>query len=357
MTDRNVQHPKRYQMVPVQGTTDIVDLTPAPGEIYAEGTLINKATLLKDATAALFGLGTDAVPDDVFAWLGKYNQYWWRRRTKSGNIYIENKTDLSVYADVAREDAPSYYSKSIYVSPISGTISLNSPTNCTVDGSASQIEQLAQTLVQVSPVYYKTNYNGEKVYYIPEGATYEPTSNSSTIRRVGSSSTGIYLRFNTGVDIQVQDVTVVQQQSPAGEWQYIYSSNRSAYPDSGTQDGYEYEYLGIPFDNAVGAPKIETGSYVGTGTYGASNPNKLTFGFEPKIVLVYSNINFGANNGAWQSGFIWAKRITRMSVKNAVVGQLGSVTFSLSGNTLSWYSSADQYSQLNSGKYYYSAIG
>ena len=30
-----------------------------------EGTPLNKASLLTDATAALFGLGTDAVPDDV----------------------------------------------------------------------------------------------------------------------------------------------------------------------------------------------------------------------------------------------------------------------------------------------------
>lgn len=32
-----------------------------------EGTPLNKATLLKDATAALFDLGSDALPDDVFA--------------------------------------------------------------------------------------------------------------------------------------------------------------------------------------------------------------------------------------------------------------------------------------------------
>ena len=35
--------------------------------ISQQGTPLNKDTLLKDATAALFGLGTDAVPDDVLA--------------------------------------------------------------------------------------------------------------------------------------------------------------------------------------------------------------------------------------------------------------------------------------------------
>lgn len=32
--------------------------------------------------------------------------------------------------------------------------------------------------------------------------------------------------------------------------------------------------------------QIETGSYVGTGTFGASNPNTLTFSFSPKMVVV-----------------------------------------------------------------------
>lgn len=38
--------------------------------------------------------------------------------------------------------------------------------------------------------------------------------------------------------------------------------------------------------NDIPTVKIETGSYTGTGTYGASNPNTLTFSFEPKIVFI-----------------------------------------------------------------------
>ena len=49
------------------------------------GTALNKENLLQDNTAAIYGLGTDAVPDDVFAWLGKYNQYWWKQR-----VYVES---------------------------------------------------------------------------------------------------------------------------------------------------------------------------------------------------------------------------------------------------------------------------
>lgn len=67
MKDRNVQHASRFRLTKVPGTDDVYDLIPAPGEVYEEGTLINKSALLKDATAALFGLDENAVPDDVLA--------------------------------------------------------------------------------------------------------------------------------------------------------------------------------------------------------------------------------------------------------------------------------------------------
>lgn len=72
MEDRSVQYPQRYQLKKVEGTDDIYDLIPAPGEITAEGTLVNKSALLKDETAALFkGLPENPVPDDVFKVLSK----------------------------------------------------------------------------------------------------------------------------------------------------------------------------------------------------------------------------------------------------------------------------------------------
>ena len=38
----------------------------------------------------------------------------------------------------------------------------------------------------------------------------------------------------------------------------------------------------------LGFSKIQTGSYVGTGTYGASNPCSLTFDFIPKLLIFYN---------------------------------------------------------------------
>ena len=71
MQDRNVQWPNRYQLTKVPGTDDIYDLTPAPGTITEEGTMINKASLLTDETAQAYGFPAeqlaDVVPDDVLA--------------------------------------------------------------------------------------------------------------------------------------------------------------------------------------------------------------------------------------------------------------------------------------------------
>ena len=60
-----------------------------------------------------------------------------------------------------------------------------------------------------------------------------------------------------------------------------------------TKEGL-YDVLGNLLLTLPGV-QIETGSYVGTGTYGENNPNSLTFGFEPKLValLTYKS---GASN-------------------------------------------------------------
>ena len=66
MQDRVSLYPGRVKLEPVAGQANTYDLTRAD-QPTQEGTPLNKATLLKDTTAALFGLGTDAVPDDVLA--------------------------------------------------------------------------------------------------------------------------------------------------------------------------------------------------------------------------------------------------------------------------------------------------
>ena len=215
MQDRVPLYPGRVKMTPVAGQANTFDMVRADDPTQA-GTPLNKATLLKDATAALYGLGTGAVPDDVLAELGKSKQYW-RPRTP-----------------------------------------------------------------------------------------------------------------------------------PAGDREYPQYTDRSAYPDSGTQDGYEYEYLGIPFDNAVTAPKIATGSYVGNGAYGSANPNRLTFGFAPQLVILPHVDDY---NGCPEHVMFYAGT-RNYKIANGITG-------TLEGRELSWYSTSSASEQFNvSGRtYHYVAIG
>lgn len=106
--------------------------------------------------------------------------------------------------------------------------------------------------------------------------------------------------------------------------------------------------------------KIEVGSYVGTGTYGARNPNRLTFGFEPKLVIVgaskQSNGTQGyflnPNSPGWSDSFLWVEGQTYSLVASY------DVAFTKSGKTLSWYSEKVG-SQCNNSAvpYFYIAIG
>lgn len=104
------------------------------------------------------------------------------------------------------------------------------------------------------------------------------------------------------------------------------------------------------------AAKIASGTYTGTGTCGADNPNSLTFDFEPKVVFIQ-----GATHGQGETAiFVWGtpfavKMGPNWSTKTASLFTI------YSGNTMSWYSTAiDADSQLNKGlgsTYSYVAIG
>lgn len=65
MEDRTPKYPGRIKLTPVPGQADTYDMIRAD-EATQAGTPMNKATFLKDTTAALFEMGADAVPDEIF---------------------------------------------------------------------------------------------------------------------------------------------------------------------------------------------------------------------------------------------------------------------------------------------------
>lgn len=85
--------------------------------------------------------------------------------------------------------------------------------------------------------------------------------------------------------------------------------------------------------------KIQTGSYIGTGTYGSKNPNTLTFDFEPKLLIVSGTVN-----GHTSTKQVYGVTVIYIEGQNEygflVQTNAGYVNGNVyrDGNTISWYS-------------------
>lgn len=101
MQDREPTYPGRVTLTPVSGLANTYDMERADRPLQ-EGTLLNKASLLKDTTAALFGLGTDAVPDDALNLLSRFqaglgNEYVWAKYNTGNFVGYVNSPDPNMY--------------------------------------------------------------------------------------------------------------------------------------------------------------------------------------------------------------------------------------------------------------------
>ena len=93
--------------------------------------------------------------------------------------------------------------------------------------------------------------------------------------------------------------------------------------------------------------KIAVGSYVGTGKNGASTPNRLTFPFAPKIVIIVADAQ-----GCIYGGTIFLYGQTQSgnmsnSVNNNGSAYVSRVTLSWGENSVSWYSTYYPEVQMN----------
>ena len=304
-------------------------------EPSTEGDFFNKANMLPDHIPALLGLKMDnpQVKDalNVLANIG--NLHVWER-VQSGVTDYLTSTDRNAYPDQSTSGSDAYYTLGAagylnfyyseydgsvtwkYSSSISvdddGTVSLVSPSSTSImadNTGVSAANNLKGKFVLLSAASNYTDATHGVIYYIPADAT---------ISAQVSSTTPWYIQTN-----KAQPVT-----------------GHAAIPANTT-----ITYLG-----QLGEPgaKIEVGSYVGTGTYGSSNPNSLTFEFVPKLVIIPVNSISGwpvvAINGATK--VYWSDNSNYFA------------TFNWNGNTVTWYGSSALYQLNNSGEEYeYIAIG
>lgn len=97
--------------------------------------------------------------------------------------------------------------------------------------------------------------------------------------------------------------------------------------------------------------QVYTGSYVGTGTYGQSNPNTLTFPFEPKV---WGILTFPSAGGAQAT----STNLIPWGITPVVIQSTSSVC-AYDGNTVNFYNATSAANQCNTSgaTYYYIALG
>ena len=149
-------------------------------------------------------------------------------------------------------------------------------------------------------------------------------SDAPNASRGSDSDTGEYY-----VKVTVSELSLVK-----GDFEYISESSDDVYPRLGYLNGYEYQYMGIPFDNAVESPVIEIIEYTGTGTYGpgVGAKNELTFSRKPKLVIIAPKNASGGPNANF-AVYIWGS--TGMA---GVPGNTNVVNMvSVEGLKMTWY--------------------
>lgn len=380
MYDRNVEYPNRYQLVKVEGTDDIFDLVPAPGRVDNDGTLINKNTLLKDATAALYGLGTESVPDDVLKKLSEAALVGVIPSVSRSEMTIG---EVSIGQVINFEGTEMLCCASGY--PTGGTklFIKNTVTENTYPvtdnlGAAnaffSRFSSAFQSICVPVTIGSMSNVKCFNLSYKELGGT-ENNGDGTAIPYFDSNAkraTGVMYMTRTGSAPYYGYINAdgsVMYASNSGNRNFrpvfVISDNTKVYLDA---DGRYYAEQKITpeqniLEDALGnilmvlpGTQIETGSYVGTGTYGESNPTSLTFGFEPKVVFIFGS----ASDSGFMIPWYWdnnmtASRFTVFYGNSVVQGGYGRKE----GNTITLASTKSARQQFNDSSYtyYYTAIG
>lgn len=440
------------------------------------GTPLNKANLLKDATAAQIGLPPSTTPDGMFQALGNTGElHVWRKTVVSSSEQPAGYTlgDVIENSEIWVENSNEtvfHYATSISVSDI-GLVSLvdektanighaNSGQNITefdvfkgkfvyISGGDNNKRQFIFYIPSNATFYRNGTYGTNKIYadkeqrvnahgIIPPGTTttYPVSTNPKAYQEGDDAKAATYvlgdvaqqfLGANSAVGSGVQMGTYYSSSvsvaddgtvSLVGEQESVWTLNSSgsaasniqatlrgkyfrcvgysgvkapsgifympndavvAYDNTGAISGSEtrfcyyadrvarvtgqaaipagttIEYLGKLGDKA----RVQVVSYVGTGTYGESNPCSLTFDFVPKMVIISTNANMTFaffNTGILSKNFA---NKTVFSVLSASITNRSYVSAKKDGKTISWYSTStpDSHFNVSGAKYIAIAIG
>lgn len=326
MKDRIPTRPGRVLIKPEDGSPAFYATMTRADEPTQAGDPIDKTTFLTDNVAAMFGWGAEAVPNDVAGYVGRFAQHQWFRKavesfvieaeaaTTTVVLYNESSSSLSLTDEKTKLR---YYDR------------VELDTNKNIYFPNAPISSATVTHKQYTEI---ANLRGH--YFEKNGAFYYAEADA----KVSRDNNGNGYRTM----IAAKKLVVVDRTAGGGDT-YLYSSSSDAYPHSGESGGYAYTYLGRAMEHVLREPvRVVQGSYVGTGTYGSSNPQKIKLPFKTLLAL------FVTEEAGYAHRILW----------NGQNGSSTSVVFQHTEGEAKWYGSSVEYQANASGvKYHYFAIG
>lgn len=287
--------------------------------------------ILSDETKALYGLGADATPDQVLASLGRLNsalpndKIWQRIAATVSDIKTVDRTEGTSGPYLMRDTSTEtireiYYSDELSADENGNIVLKNYKT------LKFSIGQWPNYTTFFAGKYIKNEQSfPNDIYFIPNGVTL-----------TGTATGGYYYAYFNGTTKRVTGANVSVISSDL--------INTPADKDSEDfNDGKNYIFLGTIGGLLTGGVHIETGSYVGTGKYGKSNPNRLTFDFDPKLLLIFEIIKASTNSNGYVAMMIPGSPCYWVSDN----GLAGSNNVFWTKNTVSWFNNANQTNGLN----------
>lgn len=297
-----------------------------PAGISQQGTPLNKATLLQDATAALYGLGSDAVPDDVLAMLSA--------------AALATKTEQTVYevstanSEISNSVANSLGPGKTFTAKPAITESGNYDTSsyaATVSGGSYGLPASEATSVQNCWAYRAENNN--ELYFVAD-------ANPKVLYYVDSGSQA------EGSSTQYYFVTGTLHAETIGNSKVITS----------------WQLKDVLGEALPAMPQIVVGTYVGTGVSGETNPNTLTVDFKPKLWGIFAErINNSDDVGAVADTGLIPWGVNANPFKGNDLRPHWVIAYS--DTSVSWYSEGTGSSAVNNQKnnsaytYYYIIVG
>lgn len=270
MQDRVPLYPGRVTLTPVAGQANTYDMARAD-QPTQEGTPLNKATLLKNATAAKFGKDTGAVPDEVLDVLSKsvlegtypvvdvYAGQNWQKGSATGSV-----TSVNVYQLIQFVNGM-FFSFPIEANTVYGIKSQDGKmwTQFKVPPEVSGAYSGVHKLLYVNGVYYlmATRPTPSVVFY--------SSADLETWEKV-SELTTTYMAYSVFYSVFLQKFIVIEAQGKTYlsddliTWSNPYSlGGATSYLNSGANgiDGPDGFYIATSVNKTVSVVRLTASSF------------------------------------------------------------------------------------------------